>query len=200
MNTIKFIIIEPSVIVRTGLEQILKKNNNFKVSVKILSTEAGIDYTRELSNAYESMLLVNPICLGPSPRVKYNIPNSTKIMAISYISYHNDVYTGYDSVLNLGMSANEVCEMVVRMTKIEHITASISDSQNLTSREREIVVCVVKGLTNKQIADKLYLSTHTVITHRRNITKKLQIHSTSGLTIYAIMNKLVELNDIDSKE
>ena len=54
-------------------------------------------------------------------------------------------------------------------------------------------------MTNKEIAAQLFLSTHTVITHRRNISKKLQIHSPSGLTIYAIMNKLVELEDIKSE-
>ncbi|WP_308586608.1 LuxR C-terminal-related transcriptional regulator, partial [uncultured Porphyromonas sp.] len=51
-------------------------------------------------------------------------------------------------------------------------------------------------MTNKEIAEELFLSTHTVITHRRNIAKKLQIHSPSGLTIYAIMNKLVNLDEI----
>lgn len=66
----------------------------------------------------------------------------------------------------------------------------------LSAREREIIVCVVKGLTNKQIADALCISTHTVITHRRNIAAKLQIHSAAGLTIYAIVNNLVELSEI----
>ena len=66
----------------------------------------------------------------------------------------------------------------------------------LSAREREIVVCIVKGMTNKQIADALCISTHTVITHRRNIVAKLQIHSPAGLTIYAIVNKLVDLSDI----
>ena len=66
----------------------------------------------------------------------------------------------------------------------------------LSAREREIIVCVVKGLTNKEIADCLCISTHTVITHRRNIASKLQIHSAAGLTIYAIVNKLVELSEI----
>lgn len=66
----------------------------------------------------------------------------------------------------------------------------------LSAREREIIVCVVKGMTNKQIADTLCISTHTVITHRRNIAAKLQIHSAAGLTIYAIVNKLVELSEI----
>ena len=66
----------------------------------------------------------------------------------------------------------------------------------LSAREREIIVCVVKGMTNKQIADALCISAHTVITHRRNIAAKLQIHSAAGLTIYAIVNKLVELSEI----
>ena len=66
----------------------------------------------------------------------------------------------------------------------------------LSQREKEITSCVVKGLTNKEIADALCLSIHTVITHRRNIARKLQIHSPAGLTIYAIVNKLVELSEI----
>ena len=70
------------------------------------------------------------------------------------------------------------------------------EQQTLSAREKEIVVCVVKGMTNREIADQLFLSTHTVITHRRNIARKLQIHSASGLTVYAIVNKLVELGDI----
>ncbi len=68
--------------------------------------------------------------------------------------------------------------------------------ETLSAREKEIIVCVVKGMTNKQIADALCISAHTVITHRRNIAAKLQIHSAAGLTIYAIVNKLVELSEI----
>lgn len=66
----------------------------------------------------------------------------------------------------------------------------------LSAREREIIVCVVKGMTNKRIADVLCISTHTVVTHRRNIAAKLQIRSAAGLTIYAIVNKLVDLSEI----
>ena len=93
-----------------------------------------------------------------------------------------------------------MASLVDRLLQSENtIPSSSSDSQSLTPREREIIICVVKGMTNKEIAAQLFLSTHTVITHRRNISKKLQIHSPSGLTIYAIMNKLVELEDIKSE-
>lgn len=66
----------------------------------------------------------------------------------------------------------------------------------LSQREKEIIGCIAKGMTSKEIADKLCLSVHTVTTHRRNITTKLQIHTPAGLTIYAIVNKLVSLSDI----
>ena len=72
------------------------------------------------------------------------------------------------------------------------------DSANdaLSDREKEVIVCVVKGMSNKEIAEQLYISVNTVMTHRRNISRKLQIHSPAGLTIYAIVNGLINLEDV----
>ncbi len=67
----------------------------------------------------------------------------------------------------------------------------------LGKREREIIAAVAKGMSNKEIADKLCISVHTVATHRRNICSKLEIHSSAGLTVYAILNGIVDLKDID---
>ena len=66
----------------------------------------------------------------------------------------------------------------------------------LSEREKDIIICVAKGMNNKEIADYLYLSVHTVTTHRRNISNKLQIHTSVGLAIYAIANNLVDLQDV----
>ena len=66
----------------------------------------------------------------------------------------------------------------------------------LSEREKDIIICVAKGMNNKEIADYLYLSVHTITTHRRNISNKLQIHTTAGLIIYAIANKLVNIEEI----
>lgn len=70
------------------------------------------------------------------------------------------------------------------------------EQDDLSQREKEIVICVVKGMSNKEIAENLYISIHTVITHRRNISRKLQIHSPTLLTIYAIVNKLVDISEV----
>ena len=71
------------------------------------------------------------------------------------------------------------------------------DTEELSDRERDVLVQVVRGLSNKEIADVLCISAHTVMSHRKNITRKLNIHSTAGLTIYAIVNHLVDLNSLE---
>ena len=112
--------------------------------------------------------------------------------------YPEEWLRSYDEQINLYDEQNRIKEKIERLIVVEDENAdgTNEEQQSLSAREKEIVVCVVKGMTNREIADRLFLSTHTVITHRRNIARKLQIHSPSGLTIYAIVNKLVELSDI----
>lgn len=70
------------------------------------------------------------------------------------------------------------------------------DPNGLSNREIEVLVQIVSGLTNKEIADRLNISTTTVISHRKNIMEKLNVHSVSGLTIYAVMNGYIEADRI----
>ena len=81
--------------------------------------------------------------------------------------------------------------------KISNIISKAPTSDDaLSDREKDVIVALVQGMTNKEIADHLYISINTVITHRRNIAKKLQIHSPAGLTIYAIVNNLVYISSV----
>ncbi|MBR2936422.1 MAG: helix-turn-helix transcriptional regulator [Paludibacteraceae bacterium] len=82
-------------------------------------------------------------------------------------------------------------------TPEEPLPTTESDTESLSEREHDVLIQIVKGLSNKEIADILCISVHTVITHRKNITRKLNIHSTAGLTIYAIVNKLIDLNNME---
>ena len=91
-------------------------------------------------------------------------------------------------------------------TKQSDVSRNISDmvfkggggqnSDALSDREKDVVVSLVQGMSNKEIADHLCISINTVITHRRNIARKLQIHSPAGLTIYAIVNGLVDISSV----
>lgn len=92
-----------------------------------------------------------------------------------------------------------------RLTKQDDVSKNISamvfkggqeSNETLSDREREVIIGVVQGLLNKEIADNLCISVNTVITHRRNIARKLQIHSPAGLTIYAIVNGLVDISSV----
>lgn len=77
--------------------------------------------------------------------------------------------------------------------------ADVDASATLSDREQEIIAAVVRGYTNKQIAEQLYISVNTVLTHRKNISRKLNIRSVSGLTIYAIVNHIVEISELDAQ-
>ena len=82
----------------------------------------------------------------------------------------------------------------VELNGIPGMVKHEGEDDPLSQRERDVIVALVQGMSNKEIADHLCISTNTVITHRRNIAKKLQIHSPAGLTIYAIVNKLVSID------
>lgn len=92
-----------------------------------------------------------------------------------------------------------------RLTKQDDVSKNISsmvfkggqdNSEALSDREKDVIIGVVQGMLNKEIADRLCISVNTVITHRRNIARKLQIHSPAGLTIYAIVNGLVDITSV----
>ena len=82
-------------------------------------------------------------------------------------------------------------------TRINDIIRSVERSETVSEREKDIIVCLVQGMSNKEIAEHLFISVNTVITHRRNIARKLQIHSVAGLTIYAIANNLIDKRCFD---
>lgn len=91
-----------------------------------------------------------------------------------------------------------------RRSRQDDVSAKISNMLNqnpngnetLSEREKDVVISLVQGMTNKEIADHLCISPNTVITHRRNIARKLQIHTPAGLTIYAIVKNLVDISSV----
>lgn len=198
LTSVKIAIAEPSAIVRAGLEAQLRKLQHYKAQIIYLMDEQRREWQDVAAVISADIYLINPMLTGTNPRTQLpDLAFETKLMAIDYGGCDPGILREYDGVIRLTDSPAQISEAIDILLQNEQAVASANlEAQMLTPREREIIICVVKGMTNKEIAGQLYLSTHTVITHRRNISKKLQIHSPSGLTIYAIMNKLVELEDI----
>jgi DNA-binding CsgD family transcriptional regulator len=82
----------------------------------------------------------------------------------------------------------------------KHLSLDTEQSDNrssiLSERETEVLKQVAMGYTNQEIAERLYISRHTVISHRKNITSKLGIKTVSGLTVYAVLNNLIPKDQI----
>ena len=125
--------------------------------------------------------------------VLFDIFNCEKDLAL-----HTDVedYLFVPAVLQLEENVKNKKDSIVSKVQEETIGEEAASQDNLSQREKEIIRCVVKGLSNKEIAEELFISIHTVITHRRNIARKLEIHSPTLLTVYAIVNKLVDISEV----
>lgn len=196
-EAIRIAIAETSVIIRGGLTAALKRLPNVKVQpIGLLSVEALSDCLR---TQYPEMLIVNPTFGDYFDVNKFREETAgKKIRLIALVSSFVDasLLTKYDESISIFDDLDILSKKIHGLLNLASGEEELDNQETLSQREKEIVICVVKGMTNKEIAENLFLSIHTVITHRRNISKKLQIHSAAGLTIYAIVNKLVTLNDV----
>ena len=194
-ETIRIAVAESSVIIRSGLTLALKRLPNLKIQpIEILSLDALNDCLR---TQYPDILVVNPTFGDYFDVARFKEETAGKgirVVALASSFIDASLLSKYDEAISI---FDDMETLSGKITRLQNIVEEEEEGQeSLSQREKEIVICVVKGMTNKEIAEKLYLSIHTVITHRRNISRKLQIHSAAGLTIYAIVNKLVELSDV----
>lgn len=129
---------------------------------------------------------------------------NSKLTAALYDIYNNEEWLSQHAEVEDHIFTPAIRRMEQRL-KQNDVTKNISsmvfkggqdNGEALSERERDVIIGVVQGLQNKEIADRLYISVNTVITHRRNIARKLQIHSPAGLTIYAIVNGLVDISSV----
>ena len=195
--SVKIAVAETSVIIRSGLTTVLKRLPNLNVvPIEVSSPESLQSYIHLHT---PDVLIVNPTFGGWFNLPAFKAENGkveTKYLALAGSVIDSNSLKEYDDHLSISDDEETIATKINQHLCTDEEEEKENEQETLSQREKEIITCVVKGMTNKAIADQLYLSIHTVITHRRNIARKLQIHSPAGLTIYAIVNKLVELQDI----
>lgn len=176
--------------------------------------EEVFPYLRRLIESYNNGVALSG---GKNPHIFSEQHNSIDVRLGELIDIIVKYYPGgatndlnsvlYDIfVCQQDLETHNLIEDVLLVPKVKEMEDSLKESavkkgdeESLSERETEVLVHIVRGLTNKEIAARMFLSVHTVNTHRKNIMNKLKIHSPAGLTIYAIVNKLVSIEDLDIK-
>lgn len=136
------------------------------------------------------------------PHPKHEDDKSREQTRLLYAALHDIYHFENELALHCAIEDEIMIPAIARHAQ-KHSASDVTakqdeESDGLSAREKEVLVQVVKGLSNKEIADVMCLSTHTVMSHRKNIARKLNIHSTAGLTIYAIVNGIVTLDSLES--
>lgn len=193
-RNVKIAIAEPSLIIRSGIVSVLRRLPSLNL-MAIEIADVGTLCDAVVRNKPD-IVIANPA--APQMMQPADVRAATGCDSIRFVALLNTlnesrVMQAYDEAISIYDSADQISQKLKKLIDDEQ---DKFQQEQLSAREKDILIGVVKGWTNKQIAEKLFISVHTVITHRRNIAAKLQIHSTAGLTVYAIVNKLVELNEI----
>lgn len=188
----KILLIEPSEIVSAGIASIISRHPEFTITQTISSLGY---YNAQGCDA--DIIIINPAVIDYNERFdirSYIGRENTTLVALTHSSHEEGVLSQYDGCIGIYDNAQRIIQKLKSAIE-EAAQTPKSDINELSSRERDILRAVAKGKTNKEIADEFNISIYTVISHRRNISQKLGINSIPGLTVYAIMNKLVDMSD-----
>jgi DNA-binding NarL/FixJ family response regulator len=191
-NSYKVVLVEPSAIVASGLKKMLNESLDFGMVEHLDSFSHLKD---RISALQPHIVIVNPSTIDFdkqfSLRSLFQDFPQVSVVALVYTFFRADILRQYHGVIEITDNFNTI-ENTLRAaldTSVER--KEISENQDLTDREIDVLIAVAKGCMNKEIADKLNISIHTVISHRKNITRKTGIKSVSGLTVYALINNLI---------
>jgi len=194
-QNISVVVISQSDLVLTGLFEVLKGSLASEV-VLLRRGDELVDY-----QAMNGPVLI--IATSEEQEKSSSLMRQILVSAqqIHFMTLHLEADSVYSNqTINLFDAPTLICY------KVNEILNSFLSDQNkdtdteLTKREIEVLQMVTKGHSNKEIADRLFVSTHTVISHRKNISEKTGIKSASGLTMYAILKKIIDMNEIDTAD
>ena len=197
MKVIKIIIAESSPIISSGLSSFFNDMNQIAVASIVDNID---DLQDKIIMHSPDVLIINPMMLGCMlntfvKQMTQNHPNINRVALVtSYVD--KNILKNFKEVVELNDNKQKVINKMLNLQNNNDETSAQNESVDLSNREVDVLVCVAKGMTNKDISDMLNISVHTVITHRKNILKKTGIKSVSGLTVYALLNNLVEESEI----
>lgn len=192
----ELMLIIPSEIVSRGIKDILEESGDFFVTGIMHHIPREGD--EQLKNIYADAIVLDPSVFGCGEmdiaRQIIAEYSNAPVVALQTCLCDEDYLHQYDAVVSLYDAPAAISRKVMEAIQ-DTVQSKKSENGLLSAREKEILVCVAKGMQNKEIADRFNISTYTVITHRKNISRKTGIRSVAGLTVYALLNNLIDLNE-----
>ena len=190
----RVILCEASEIIANGLAEVIDSMAQFDVVARIESPE---HLNEKITASDANLAIINPLLLGYQNKEFINqlgkeFPNLA-IIALETSYLDHSILSPYSGVIEITDTRSKIISKMNEFTQSE---ATKKDDVELSKREVDVLVAVAKGMMNKEIADLMNISIHTVISHRKNITRKTGIKSVSGLTVYALLNNLIDESDL----
>lgn len=192
----KIVLADPSPIILQGMASMIAKLQEYKV---VMQTTDLRSIAGRMHLLNPDILIVNPIMIDYAQRFMlcdfFSEFPGMKWTALVSTYCDARVLKQYHGIIEINDDLQCVKSVLAQVVNVDSISQEITDP-SLSDREREVLILLVKGFTNKKIALQLNLSVNTVNTHRKNIIRKTGIKSVSALTVYAILNNLIEEKDI----
>jgi two-component system, NarL family, response regulator NreC len=187
------IIAEPSYLMKRGISALFGDMGQAEI--------VFIDDSQELNhyldtNVVEAVLINEQILKEmPDPQLFFNLKADTLYIVLSDNPENLGDKRKFDAVLKRNAGKDDIVPVIESLLQTENNESNQTDTL-LSSREQDVLKQVAMGYTNQEIAERLHISRHTVISHRKNITSKLGIKTVSGLTVYAVLNDLIPKDQI----
>ena len=191
----RVIICEASEIIATGLADIIDSMAQFDVVSRLDSPE---HLSEKITATDANLIIIDPMLLGFQNKeflaqLGKDHPHVILIALVNSYLDHN-MLMPFNGAIEINDTRSKIISKMNGFAQSE--TAKNTDDVELSKRETDVLVAVAKGMMNKEIADQMNISIHTVISHRKNITRKTGIKSVSGLTVYALLNNLISEEDL----
>lgn len=194
MKRYRVVIVEPSRLIAEGLRVMLAQSE-----FEVVALVSDMRQMLERFSSYEADIVVlgSQVVWGQKQGLRYIHPElqNVALVMLSTTVCDEEYVRQMDGVMNIYDQAEQIVRKLHSAVE-QSQTNPYSDSHELSERERDVLVLVAKGLANKEIADSLNISIHTVISHRKNIAHKTGIKSVAGLTVYALLNNLLDPSDV----
>lgn len=189
----KVVICEESDIIASGIKKIAEG-----IKLNVVAHVRNIDQLADkIRQTDAQILIINLSVLGQFRNdFLQNINHEfaeLETIVFANSSIDRKTLSQYENAFTINDSQEEIEELLER---VAHNNKNKASGDTLSKREKDILIAVAKGMMNKEISEELNISIHTVITHRKNITKKTGIHSVSGFTVYALLNNLIDESDV----